>query len=340
MFSTKNVNTQPLSQKAILDRVSEYDLWVYYLGHCNIGKAFNSPVRKDKRPSAVLFVTSANKILMKDHGTGQVYDIFKFLEALGYEYKEALLRIDADFRLGFCTSKKPVNTPVPKISDFRPEFKKTFSHIMVKRKKWDKKALEYWKQYEIKSNTLDTFCVTNLECFWVTKDKNIYLYQAKNPMFCYEFGNQKYKIYRPFESNYRFVTNVDNDLLQGYQQLPSSGPMLIITKALKDVMVLHEMGIQAVAVQSENSLPSETIMDILKARFSDLKVLFDNDSPGITGAGKFCEKYNLSSIIIPRDSGCKDIADYTKSYGIIKAKNLIECLIGTELQATTGKERS
>lgn len=339
MFSTKNVNTQPLSQKAILDRVSEFDLWVYYLGHCTLGKAFNSPLRKDKRPSAVLFLASNNKILMKDFATGEVLDIFKFLEAQGYEYMDVLLKIDSDFRLGFSPSRYQAVQNKPVISDFRPEYKKTFSHIMIKRKEWDKKSLNYWKQYEIDPATLHEFKVSNLECFWVSKDKNIYLYESKHPMFCYEFGAQKYKIYRPYEANYRFVTNVDNDIMQGMDQLPWVGQTLIITKALKDVMVLHILGLESVAVQGETSFPSERIMDRLKSRFEKILVLFDNDVPGIAGASKFCEKYNLSSIIIPKESDCKDIADYIKTYGLEKAKNLIECLIGTELQATTGKEK-
>jgi hypothetical protein len=339
MFSTKNVNTTPISQKAILDRVSDYDLWVYYLGHCTLGKAFNSPLRKDKRPSAVLFVASNNKILMKDFATGEVFDVFKFLEAQGYEYMDTLLKIDSDFRLGFNTSSYKSVAQKPVISDIRPEYKKTFSHIMIKRKPWDKKGLDYWKQYHIDTETLNEFRVSSLSCFWVSKDKNIYLYESKDPMFCYEFGDQKYKIYRPYESNYRFVTNVDNDIMQGMDQLPWVGTLLIITKALKDVMVLHQLGFIAVAVQGETSFPSERIMARLKARFEKILVLFDNDAPGIEGSDKFCEKYKLSSITIPKDSNCKDVADYAKTYGLDKSKILIECLTETGQQDTTGKEK-
>lgn len=339
MFGTKNVNTEPLSQKAILDKVSEYDLWVYYLGHCNLGKKFRSPIRKDKDPSAALFLSSENKILLKDFGTGEVFNIFKYLQALGYSYKDCLLKIDSDFRLGFSTRSYKAAAKKPVISNFKPEYKKTFSNIMIKRKAWDKKSLDYWKQYHIDQSTLTEYQVYNLECFWVSKDKNVYLYNANHPTFCYDFGCQKYKIYKPFEKNYRFITNVDNDTMQGMAQLPKTGKKLIITKSLKDVMVLKRLGYTAVAVQAEGIFPNEKIVADLLARFSSVYVLFDNDAAGITGAKKFCEKYNLSSITIPKNSGCKDVADFAKLHGLEKAKNQIQCLIEIELQDTTGKEK-
>lgn len=339
MFGTKNINTEPLSQKAILDKVSEYDLWVYYLGHCNLGKKFRSPIRKDKDPSAALFLSSDNKILLKDFGTGEVFNIFRFLQALGYSYKDCLLRIDSDFRLGFCSHPGKSISKKPVISNFKPEYKKTFSNIMIKRKAWDKKSLDYWKQYHIDQSILAEYNVYNLECFWVSKDKNVYLYNSTNPTFCYDFGDQKYKIYKPFEKNYRFITNVDNDTMQGMAQLPKTGKKLIITKSLKDVMVLKKLGYEAIAVQAEGVFPSEKIMANLLARFKAAYVLFDNDTAGITGAKKFCEKYKLNSIIIPKTSGCKDIADFAKLKGLENAKNQIQCLIEIELLGTTGKEK-
>lgn len=339
MFGTKNINTQPLSQKAILDKVSEYDLWMYYLGHCTLNKAFRSPVRKDNRPSAMLYVNPKGRIVMKDFGTKEVYDIFKYLETQGYEYKDALLKIDADFKLGFSTQKYS-SKPKPVITNYKPEFKRDMCHIMIKRKAWSESALRYWKDYHISKDILTKFNVYSLECYWLIKNNKTEVYTAQtNPIFCYDFGGQKYKIYKPLDHNFRFMTNAESNILQGMDQLAERGELLIITKSLKDVMVLHELGYDSVAVQSEGSIPPKHVTECLQSRFSDILVLFDNDSAGIQGAEKFCQLHDLQSIMIPKESKAKDIAEFVKLHGVNKAKHLVKCLIETELQVTIGKEK-
>lgn len=339
MFGTKNINTQPLSQKAILDKVSEYDLWMYYLGHCTLNKAFRSPLRKDTRPSAILYVTTKGKIVMKDFGTKEVLDIFGFMERLGYTYKDSLLKIDLDFKLGFSYHRhSPKATPV--ITNYKPEYKRDTCHIMIKRKPWSGETYNYWKKFAITKAILEKYSVYSLECYWIVKNNSTQQYCAtKNPIFCYDFKDLKYKIYKPLDHNFRFVTNADSNILQGYNQLAESGDMLIITKSLKDVMVLDSLGYNSVAVQSENSLPEKYIVDSLKQRFTCIFVLFDNDSAGIEGSDKFCKMHNLHNIVIPKESKTKDISEYIKMYGISKTKNLIECLTETELQVTIGKEK-
>lgn len=329
MFSTKNVNTAHLSQKAILELVSDYDLWTYYLGHCTLNKAFNSPIRKDKRPSAVLFLASNNKILLKDFATGETMDVFRYLQEIrGCNYREALLIIDTDFRLKF---HSPIynSKEVPVISNYRPEYKKEHCNIMIKRAPWTVTATNYWKDYHISTSTLEYYKVYNLECYWVVKKDTVQLYEAKknSPVFCYDFGKQRYKVYKPLEHNFRFMTNADNNVIQGNSQCAWTGDLLIITKALKDVMVLHELGYRSVALQSENMFPDEDTMYGLKARFKKCIVLFDNDAPGIDGAKKFSEMYNLKSVMISKDYKTKDIAEFSKMYGLAETHKLLKSLL-------------
>lgn len=345
MFSTKNVDTTPLSQKAILDKVSQYDLWMYYLGHCNLHKAFSSPLRKDKKPSAMLYMSAQGKIIMKDFGNGKMYDIFKFLEeARGYTYSQTLITIDADFQLGM-GYRKVFNAVKPVITGkvITPEPKQS-CHIMLKRCDMNARDLAYWKSYHITKSTLKTYNVSSLECYWVIKDGQAIQYDRKNnPIFCYDFGEQKYKIYKPLDHNFRFVTNAGANVLQGISQLPDTGELLIITKALKDVMVLHEAGYNAVAVQSENTFPDNELMRSLLNRFNRCVVLFDNDQPGIDGSEAFSKLHDIQNIMIPRDYKVKDIAEFAKLHGLKHTHNLISTLLwqqtGTELQDTIGKEK-
>jgi DNA primase len=155
-------------------------------------------------------------------------------------------------------------------------------------------------------------------------------------MYVYEFENDSFKAYLPLETGEKkWVSNASKDILQGYEQLPKEGDHLIITKSLKDVMVLYELGFNAVAVQGETSYPDETVMEELKQRFSKIVVLFDNDGvfnppKGVAGKGKqatkkFCTKFDLPYFFI---TGAKDVSDFIKEYGFESAKNEIEYGMG------------
>ena len=50
-------------------------------------------------------------------------------------------------------------------------------------------------------------------------------------------------------------------MLEGYTQLPHKGSILVITKGTKDVMTLHSIGVNAVAVRSETT-PISEILDM------------------------------------------------------------------------------
>lgn len=40
----------------ILARVTEYDIYAAYIGNFKVGMIYNSPLRKDKTPSLVVFI--------------------------------------------------------------------------------------------------------------------------------------------------------------------------------------------------------------------------------------------------------------------------------------------
>jgi DNA primase len=63
------------------------------------------------------------------------------------------------------------------------------------------------------------------------------------------------------------------------------------------------MGINAVAVRSENTPVSENAFNLLNNRFDEIIVWFDADEAGILGAEKLCNMYNLSAIYHDRELG-------------------------------------
>ena len=79
MYSTKTAIT--MSLRDLLDKLSDYDIYAYYLGKFKPGKLMNSPLRPDdKIPSFAIFPGKTGGLLFKDHGTGESGNALKFMK--------------------------------------------------------------------------------------------------------------------------------------------------------------------------------------------------------------------------------------------------------------------
>ncbi len=116
------------------------------------------------------------------------------------------------------------------------------------------------------------------------------------------------------------MSNTNSKQIQGYDQLPNKGDLCIIASSLKDVMCLFEMGIPAIAMQSEMQLPLRKTIEELRGRFKQVAVFYDNDftnpnNPGQTMAKKICKEYSpMRNIYLPEDYGVKDLSDYIAKF--------------------------
>ena len=113
--------------------------------------------------------------------------------------------------------------------------------------------------------------------------------------------------------------------IQGYDQLPKKGKLLVITKSQKDSMVLNSLGIPSCSPNSETQFINNSILLELKESFNNIVVLYDNDLPGIQNMNKFKKQYpELIYTWIPRKYGAKDISDFYKIYKRKETLNLIK----------------
>lgn len=154
--------------------------------------------------------------------------------------------------------------------------------VQILTKPWDKYSLEYWHAYGIDRTVLDRFNVLNVRAFYV--DKLLTGRATKdNPIFGYWLPSNNIKIYRPLHPNREkkwYGNTCVNDIF-GYNALPEQGKLLIITKSLKDVMVLYTLGFNAVAPQSETTKIPVNVLTELKNRFDYVILFYDNDLPGM-----------------------------------------------------------
>lgn len=140
-------------------------------------------------------------------------------------------------------------------------------------------------------------------------------------MYAYKVYD-KFKIYRPLASKYtKWRTNLTNRHVQGLSESPSGGGnLLIITKSLKDVMCLYEMGYNAIAASSETTFIPEDILKSLKSKWKHIVILYDRDGPGMTNARKYCKQYKLDAIFVNKKFKSKDISDAVKNNNFNEVK--------------------
>ena len=322
-----NLSFEPkLSKELILSRFSEEQLMEYYLSIPVKKGLFRSPLREDKRPTCSFFRNNKGTLMFKDFATGQCLDVFSIVQqTFRCNYFEALRIIANDFGIiqSKTLQKNPgkINENPIKIED------KEISKIQVEIQDFTELELKWWAKYGITPEILKKFNVYS--CKHVFLNGNLL---AKSQQHCPIFGyyGKKYhglelwKIYFPKRTNYRFIGNYPSKKLQGYDKLPKSGKICVITKSQKDVMALYAYGIPACAPNSETIIPSEFIINDLTSRFEYVFALWVNDRTGVTFLNKIKKKYpQIKCLIIPRNLEAKDFSDLRAKYGYKKTKEFI-----------------
>lgn len=318
-----------LSLEEILKHTTEYDIYAYYLGSkFDVGKIMSSPFRQDLKPSFGIFKSStSNALLWKDQGTGKTGNVITFVRELKdfYHNKQALKAIWEEVVIG--------NLSISKRGKVITELYKSLkTSISVKRRNFCEADNAYWDKYNISRDTLALYNVQPISFFWVNDVQQGLTYSKDSPMYAYKIFD-KFKIYRPLSETKKdkWRTNCTSIDLQGYEQLPKTGDLLIITKSLKDVMVLHELGYTSVALHSENDRLYKNIYNNLQHRFKRIVILFDNDKPGLESAIKLSNKYELQYIYLDSSLlelyNIKDISDYVSVFGKDSASELLKSLL-------------
>ena len=150
---------------------------------------------------------------------------------------------------------------------------------------------KYWKQFHISIDTLKRFNVFSIKYFLCNRVVRG-TYKEDNPMYAYKVYD-KFKIYRPLASKYtKWRTNLTNRHVQGLAELPyEGGNLLVITKSLKDVMCLYEMGINAIAASSETTFIPDDILKSLRYKWKHIVILYDRDATGMKKARHYSKQY-------------------------------------------------
>jgi len=309
MYSTKTAIT--MSLKDLLDKVDDYTIFSYYLGQFKVNKLMNSPLRTDDRmPSFAIFKGSNGALLFKDHGTGEAGNALKFIKLYKHietreELERELLRIVKSVNPNMNTRKNTYDySTIPRETE-----------IGIVRQPFTQVDKDYWKQFHISLSTLKKFNVFSIKYFLCNRVVRG-TYKDTNPMYAYKVFD-KFKIYRPLASKYtKWRTNLTNRHVQGLAELPKEGGnLLIITKSLKDVMCLYEMGFYAISASSETTFIPDDILAHLKKKWKHIVILYDRDKTGMLKARGYSKMYKLHPVFVNKRYHAKDVSDAVKANG-------------------------
>jgi hypothetical protein len=278
-----------------------------------MNKRYSNPFRDDSNPGCFFKWSKIGNLYFVDYATQKIYynPIDIACMRTGYGYPDILYKIEADFNIKNLNLEDKKQLELETSAFQKPEMKPATIKVSVS--KFNKKDYDYWNQFGINDKILSFYNVKKVSKVWIA-EQLWYIHNDSDP--CYRYvEKEKFKIYRPLaDKKNKFRTNYFGGLLEGYTQLPHKGELLIITKGLKDVMTLHSLGINAVAVRSENTPVSENAFNLLKNRFDKIIVWFDADEAGIIGAHKLSTMYNLPVIYHNKELG-KDPSEIYRNFG-------------------------
>jgi DNA primase len=313
---------QQLSTEAILLKISEYDIFRYYMPSklWKINHVTNSPFRQDRNPSFLIgnkhgslyFIDFADP-----NKRGDCFDFVRIMFNLENVYEVTKL-IDKDFGLGIANN---IDTQEYKkiISEYKqPEESKRYSLIQVITRKFTKEELDYWSQYYQDIQDLRDNNVYSIKKLYL--NKQLFSLKETELRFGYLYGSH-WKIYRPYESkkNKWVPNNVPITEMDGRDDIQNC-KVAFINKSRKDYMVMKKVFPCCCAVQNEGMgcFSSENV-EYLKAN-SDRQILsFDSDVTGVANSQQITKLFDFEYANVPRkylDEGIKDWADLVKAHGM------------------------
>jgi DNA primase len=318
-----------ISIKAILSRISEYDIFRYYMPHRDwkINRVTYSPFRHENNPSFMIGNKLGYLMFIDYSDTSKRGDCFNFVQTLhNVSTSDALRMIDKDFGLGFSTGV--VTGEYKKIiAEYKqPEIEKRNSLIQVKVRKFTQDELDYWAMYHQNIQDLRDNNIYSIKELYLNKQR--FPLEENELRFGYLYEGQYWKIYRPFAHKKKkwMPNNVPITAMDGKENIKNC-EVAFINKSKKDYMVMKKLFPCSCAVQNEGlGCFSHENVEYIKAN-SDRQILsFDADDVGVQNSKQITQMFDFDYTNVPRQyltEGIKDWADLAKVHGL---NAIEECL--------------
>ena len=305
--------------------INQESIMEYYTGLSVRNKKLTfSPFRQDNHVTCAFYKSKSQILYLHDFATNEHINCFQVvMKKFNVNYYEALEIIAKDFNLIEGTKS---NKEAPIIVKPLEETKSTVIQVQIK--DYTDKELKWWESFGINKKLLKKYHIYSIQNVFLNGELK-FTTSEKNPIYGYYFGKdkngyEKWKIYFPLRTEYRFLNNLSKKVLQGYHQLPKTGDLLVITKSMKDVVALYGFGIPAVSPNSETLFVDDKKLEEFKQRFKHILVLYDNDRPGLHNMWLIRKQHpELNYYYLPWYLA-KDFTDSIKLVGVDNMKEYVD----------------
>ncbi len=315
-----------MKKEEILSQISSYEILNHYLqrfhnkSKLRQGENISNPFLNSMQatPSFNIFhdMLETKEWRFKDFATddqGSCFDLV--MRLFNLDFSAAKAKICQDFNI------TPATTVIQSLPASSAPVAKQDNNFSTVPRDFTAQEIDFWKKYGIEADVLDRYRVKALSSFTATsREGKPYTIKADNNMliFAYDFGTWA-KLYKPLdERKYRFqyLGSKPQNFVFGLNQLPEKGDLVLITGGEKDTLSLAARGFHAISLNSETATPNPDLITELKARFSEVAILYDNDETGIRQGREIASAFGLTLVQLPvlPEKG-KDISDFFASGG-------------------------
>jgi hypothetical protein len=311
-----------LSPDSILNKISEYDIYKFYMPHQNwkVNVVTYSPFRNEKNPSFIIGYRGGTLRFIDFGDSSKKGNCFNFIMMLfNVGLNDALLMIDRDFDLGIISGSSTKNYERI-ISDYAQPTatSKREYFIQVKTRKFTNEELAYWNGYYQDIDDLRANNVYSIDTVYLNKQK--FPIRDTELRFGYLYEGH-WKIYRPFadKKNKWMPNNVPITMMDGLDDITDCD-VAFINKSKKDYMVMKKVFPCCCAVQNEGmGCFSEENVEFIKENSERQILSFDSDETGVKNSKLISDKFGFDYCNVPRiylDEGIKDWADLARIHGL------------------------
>lgn len=314
-MSIKGKTKVTLTQENILKRITEYDIFKYYMpGEWRINQITNSPFREDRNPS-FLISNRYGSLSYIDYGAtefrGDCVNFVKQLYALP-NLNETLKKIDIDFGLGISggIATERYKTIVSKYKQPEEDLGKRYVKIQVQPKAFTNLDLQYWNEYHQDISDLKEEKIYSVGKIFLNKKR--FSFDETQPCFGY-FYEGHWKIYRPFENKKRkwLPNNVPITTLDGRSRIEKGVKKAFINKSKKDYMVIRKIIESTCAVQNEGiGCFSPENIEFLRENSEQQILSFDSDEAGVRSSQQITEMLGFDYCNVPKQYLAENINDW------------------------------
>jgi len=328
----------PLTPEYILSKIDQIAIMMYYLGSFKIGKAFNSPFRKDDLASAGVFIHTNGTLLFKDFKTSEVLNCFQVVKKkCNCNFAGCLQIIAEDFGLLNRQSRIPKSF-YKELEDLDKEIKKE-TLIQFEPEPWTRKNSLFWRRGDITIEELNA----SGDIFY-TKTLYINHQEIYNPNKFHRYAyvqkceiknkiESRVKVYSPQDNKMKFVSSIPLGCMGGIFDLPKKDDRVSILKSRKDALVAQKFFTDVCWTNNESlqAFP-DAIQKRLLGEYKEAYIVYGSDPHAVEVSKKLTErgfKYFNTYKSDYEKYKCEDLFDISTMFGIdevkvqLKSKNLI-----------------